>query len=108
MAACLLPPASRLLSRCGRRLAEVELDLRRLLRPGRDRLEVRLLLESEESRDHVCRELLQHGVVALGRVVEAASRHGDAVLGAFELRLEIAEVLAGAELGVALRNDEEP
>src|SRR6266404_9487836 len=59
--------------------------------------ELRLRLEAEEHRGEVDRELAHVGVELLHRLDIALARHRDAVLGALELRLQLAEVLVGLE-----------
>src|SRR5689334_2842925 len=85
-----------------------EVDLRRrsdrLLVLDRER---RLLLVAEDHRGQVHRELADEHVVFLHRLDEAVARCRDAVLGAFELRLQLAEVLVALELRIVLRDDEE-
>src|SRR5688572_9059310 len=85
------------------RAAEVEVHVRRALRP-RGRPEVRLLLESHHSREQRGREAEARGVVGLRGLVVPVALHVDAVLGAFELGLQVAEVRVGLELGVALHH----
>ena len=46
--------------------------------------------------------LRHRGVELLHRLDVAVARHGDAVLGAFELRLQVAEILVGLQLRIAL------
>src|SRR5882672_8397614 len=82
-----------------------EVDLRRL----RHRLlvldrELRLLLEAEHHRGEVARERAHGDVVLLHRLDEALARDGNAVLGAFELRLQFKEVLVGLQLRIVLRD----
>src|SRR6188508_3304041 len=55
-------------------------------------LERRLHVVAEDLRRHVHRELAYGRVVVLHGVDVAITRDGDAVLRAFELRLEVAEV----------------
>src|SRR5207248_11330154 len=85
----------------------LELDLRGGLAAGRG-LEVRLLAEAAERRDHAPGEALERGVVVSHRLVEAHPLDGDAVLRPLELALEGQEVLVRLELGIALHGDEEP
>src|SRR6185503_5068615 len=80
-----------------------EINFRRL----RDRLlvldrELRLLLVAEHHRRQVGRERAHRDVVLLHRLDEAVARHGDAVLGAFELRLQLEKVPVRLELRVVL------
>ena len=65
--------------------------------------EVRLGLVAEHHRGQVHRELADVGVVVLHRLDVAAARDGDAVLGAFQLRLQVAEVLVGLEVAGSSR-----
>ncbi len=67
--------------------------------------EVALLLKAGDGGNDAVREAAQHGVVALHSFVELAALHGDAVLGAFKLRLQVAEALGGSECRVALDGD---
>src|SRR6185436_9574985 len=66
--------------------------------------EVRLRLVAEHHRGEVGRERAHRDVVCLDRLYIAVARYRDAVLGAFELRLQFAEVGVGLELGVVLRH----
>ena len=52
-------------------------------------------------------EALDGDVVGLDGFVEAATLDGDAVLGALELDLEVAETGGGFQVGVALGDDEQ-
>src|SRR5690606_646805 len=70
--------------------------------------EVRLHLVAEEHRRQVGREGAHRDVVALHRLDVAVPRHGDPVLGALELGLQVAEIGVGLELRVVLGDDEEP
>ena len=71
-------------------------------------VKLRLLLVAEHHRGEVGRERAHRDVVLLHRLDVAVARHGDAVLGAFELRLQVAEVRVGLELRIVLRHDEQP
>src|SRR5882724_8708853 len=64
--------------------------------------ELRLRLEAEEHRGEVVREGAHQRVELLHRLDVALTRDGDAILGALELRLQVAEVLVGLELRVIL------
>src|SRR5262245_17763209 len=80
-------------------------------RPG-DRLlvldrEARLRLEAEDLGGEVGRERAHDHVELAHGLDEAVARDGDPVLGALELRLQVAESLVGLELGVVLRDDEQ-
>src|SRR5579864_5992241 len=90
--------------RAGRRgSAGVEVDLRRrgdLLLVG-DR-EVRLHRETKHLGGEIHRERAHGDVVVLHRLNVAVASHGDAVLRAFELRLQIGESLVGLQLRVVL------
>src|SRR5580693_1035520 len=66
--------------------------------------EVRLHLEVEHLGGEVHREGAHRDVVALYRLDVAVTRHGDAIFRALELRLQVAEVLIGLEVGVALHH----
>src|SRR6266581_1968829 len=86
-----------------------EVNFRRL----RDRLfvlygELRLVLEAEQHGGEIARERAHRDVVLLHRLDVALARHRDAVLGALELRLEVAEVGVGLELRVALGDHQQP
>src|SRR5579864_4532790 len=83
--------------------AGVEVDLRRrrdLLLVG-DR-EIRLHRETEHLGGEIHRERAHGDVVVLHRLNVAVASHGDAVLRAFELRLQIGESLVGLQLRVVL------
>src|SRR5688572_5138588 len=69
--------------------------------------ELRPLLVAEDHRREVGREGAHGGVVLLRGLDEAVARHGDAVLGALELRLQLAEVLVGLELRIVLRHHQQ-
>jgi len=64
--------------------------------------EVGLLLVAEEHRVRLGGELAREDVVVLHRLDVAVPRRGDAVLGALELRLQVAEVGVALELRVVL------
>ena len=68
---------------------------------------MRLRLVAEGHGGEVGRELARQGVVFLRRLDEALARHRDAVLGAFELRLQLAEILVGLELRIVLGHGEQ-
>jgi len=80
----------------GRRLGDGRLVLDR---------EVGLHVIAEEHRGEVHRELADRDVVVLHRLDVAIARHGDPVLGAFQLCLQVTEVLVRLELGVPLDHD---
>ena len=90
-----------------RGFAEIELDLRRRFRAGRGR-EVRFLLETEPAGKEDVRERLDRNVVALNGLVELAALDGDAILRAFELRLQIAEGAGSFQIGIALNHNQQP
>src|SRR5690606_27793527 len=96
-------------SRRGRRSAiRTEVDPWRLL----DLLqvvdgEVRPRPVTEHLGGEVLRELPDEGVVVLHRADVALSFDGDAVLGAFELRLQLQEVLVGLGLRVVLGHQQQ-
>src|SRR6201991_1183905 len=86
----------RLLRWSGRRRCRIEIDLGR----SRDFLlvldrEVRLLLVAEHHRRQVVGERAYRDVIVLHRLDVAVARHRDAVLGAFQLRHQIAEQRVG-------------
>src|SRR6266852_7248258 len=85
---------------------------RRLARCSRARLclEIGLLVEAvaEEASEEGRRKTVALGVDLARRIVEAHALDRNAVLGALELRLQVAEVRRRLELGVLLRNDEQP
>src|SRR2546421_1676363 len=64
--------------------------------------ELRLLLVAEQLGSQVGRERAHRDVVVLRRPDEAVARHRDAVLRAFELRLQLAEVRIRFKLRVSL------
>src|SRR5690606_24752495 len=70
--------------------------------------ELRLFAVAEEHRGQVGREGAHDDVVLLHRADVAVARDRDAVLGALELGLQVAEVLVRLELGVALHHDQQP
>jgi hypothetical protein len=84
----------------------LKIDRGRLVAAGA-RLEVGLFLEAEEARVQGARELSSVGVVSLHRLVEATPLGGDPVLGSLELQLQVAEGLGGAQLRVALHDDQQ-
>src|SRR5438309_1188593 len=93
----------------GRRAGLAEIDRRRL----RDGLfvfdaEARFHLVAEQHRREVDRELAYEHVVFLHRLDVAVARDRDAVLRAFELRLQVAEVRIGLELGIVLCDEQQP
>ena len=69
--------------------------------------EVGLHLEVEHLRREVGRELAHRDVVGAHRIDVAVARHGDAVLRAFELRLQVAEIRVRLELGIVLGDGEQ-
>src|SRR5579859_6914660 len=78
---------------------------------GRDFLlvvdgEVRLLLVAEHHRRQIVREGADADIIVLHRLDVAVARHGDAILGAFELRHQIAEQRVRFELRVILGHDQ--
>src|SRR6266849_9102431 len=85
---------------CGCLPERSEVHFRRCGRSG-DAAEVRLRFESAESRDDICREPTDGGVVLLDDVVVSLALHGDAVLSAFELRLQLEEVLIRFQIWIA-------
>src|SRR5208283_2218383 len=95
-------------SRLGRRgfRAEIKLHRRRLLRPGRG-LEIGLVLETKRAGEKDRRDALDGGIIVARGVVESSAFDGDAVLRAFELRLEHLETGAGLEVGVAFDDDQQ-
>src|SRR5690606_29828793 len=64
--------------------------------------EARLDLHAEDHRRQIARKRAHGRVVALHRLDVAIARDGDAVLGAFKLRLEVAEQRVGFQLGIVL------
>src|SRR6266540_2021128 len=90
------------------RVLEIEIDRGRTLGAGRDRPEVRLLLEPEHRGEEVRREAQPRRVVRLRRVVVADPLDVDAVLCPLQLDLEVAEVLTCFQLGIPLDDDEQP
>ena len=84
-----------------RRLREIDRRRRRDLLLVLDR-EVRLRLVAEDHRGEILREAAHERVVVLHRLDVAVARDGDAVLGAFELRLQILEEPVGLELRIVL------
>lgn len=57
--------------------------------------------------DEVAGKTLDGGVVASGGFVEVIAGGSDAVFGAFQLGLEIDEILVGLEIGIVFRDDKE-
>src|SRR6185437_3032856 len=87
----------------GRRRGTAEIDLG----CGGDRLlvlhaEIRLHGVAEHLGCEVVREGADQPVVLLHRLHVALARHGDAVLGAFQLRLQVLEQAVGLEVGIVL------
>ena len=64
--------------------------------------ELRLHVEPEHHRREVGRERAHRGVVVLHRLDVAVARDRDAVLGAFELRLQVAELRVRLEVRIFL------
>ena len=62
--------------------------------------EVRFSVEAEDAGDDVVWEFADIGVVVLSDFVELFALDGNSVLGAFQLALEVEEVLVGFEVGV--------
>src|SRR3990172_13264918 len=91
-----------------RRRRFAEIDLRRLadLFLVLDR-ELRLLLEAEQHCRQVAGELAHDEVVLAHRLDETVARHRDPVFGAFESRLQIAEVLVGLQLRIVLGHQQQ-
>src|SRR5688572_16486732 len=85
---------------------ETELDVRSLA-AARSALEVSLRFESAHARHHARREAADGGVVRGGHLVEALALHGDAVLGSFELRLQLQEIPVRLQIGILLDDDEQ-
>src|SRR5579871_1592706 len=79
-------------------LAEIDLRRPRDFFLVLDR-ELRLFLDAENHRRQVGRKGAHRDVELLRRADETVARHRDAVLGAFELRLQLTEV--GVEIGSA-------
>ncbi|MDQ1132796.1 hypothetical protein QE386_001391 [Pseudoxanthomonas winnipegensis] len=96
----------RLGRRARRRLAEVHGRGLRDLRLVGDR-EVGLLLGAGHLGRQRLRELADIGVVVLHGLDVAAAGHGDAVLGAFQLRLQVAEVLVGLQGRIVLADHQQ-
>ena len=65
-------------------------------------LEVGVLLEAEQSGEDIAGEAADGGVELAGRVVEVLACHVDAVLRAFQLGLQLQEVLVGLQVGIVL------
>src|SRR3954468_9572722 len=94
------------LFRRGRR-RRIEIDLRR----DRDFLlvldrKIRLFLVAEHHRGQIVREGTDADIIVLHRLDVAVARHGDAVLGAFELRHQITEQRIGFQLRIVLGHDQ--
>src|ERR1035437_3954540 len=70
--------------------------------------ELRLLLETEQHCGQVARERAHHHVVLLHCLDVAVARDRDAVLGALELRLQIAEVGVRLQLRIILGDHQQP
>ena len=87
--------------------AEVEFHLRRLFRASL-RLEIRPLLETEGSGIEHSRDALDLRVVALHDFVEATSLDRDAVLSAFELRLQSLKTGVCLQIRIALNDHHQP
>src|SRR5512139_2566271 len=95
---------------CGRRCRRGRAEIDRG-RPGDGLLvfhrEARLGLVAEHHRGEVGGEGTHRDVVCLDRGDVAVARDGDAVLGAFELRLQVAEQAVGLELRVVLGDQQQ-
>src|SRR6266446_3908229 len=94
---------------CGRGRRWIEIHLRR----GRDFLfvfdrEVGLLLISERDRRQVGRERADGHVIVLHRLDVAVARHRDTILGAFQLRHQVAKPCVGFELRIIFGHHQEP
>lgn len=83
-----------------------ELDLRGIFSTGLGG-EVRFGAESEHFSPDDRGEALGGGVIGLDGFIEIHASDGDSIFGAFELGLEVAETLGGAELGVAFGDNEQ-
>src|SRR6185312_9678759 len=70
--------------------------------------EVRLDLVAEHLGGHVVGEGADHRVVLLHRLHVAVARHGDAVLGAFQLRLQVLEQAVGLQLRIVFADHHQP
>ena len=69
--------------------------------------EVGFVFEAHHAGDEEGGEAVAGGVVVADGVVEAAAFDGDAIFSAFELGLEVAEVLAGFQVRISFGDDEE-
>ena len=69
--------------------------------------EIRLHVVAEHLRGQVDRELPDRRVEGLHGLDVAVARHGDAILGALELRLQVAEVLVGFQVRIPLDDHEQ-
>ena len=69
--------------------------------------EVGLGVEAVDVAKDVAGELAEVGVVAACGIVEVATLYGNAVLGAFELCLQLLEVFVGLEVGVGFTQCDE-
>jgi hypothetical protein len=67
-----------------------------------------LHLVAEDLRGHIVREGADHPVVCLHRLHVAVACHGDAVLGAFQLRLQVLEQAVGLQLRIVLADHHQP
>src|SRR6185437_3005662 len=89
------------------RWRRIEIDLRR----SRDFLlvvdgKIRLLLVAESHGGQIVREGADADIIVLHRLDVAVARHGDAVLGTFELRHQIAKQRVRFELRIILGHDQ--
>src|SRR6186713_2304410 len=89
-----------------RRRAEIDLRRARNFFFVVDR-ELRFRLVAENHRRQVLRERAHGHVEFLHRLDIAVARDGDAIFGALELRLQVAEVLVGLKLRVGFGDDEQ-
>src|SRR5574337_174727 len=94
---------------CRRRCAGAEVHRGR----GGNRLlvvhaEVRLDVIAEHLRGQVVGEGADHRVVLLHRLYIAVTRDGDAVLGTFQLRLQVLEQAVGLQLRIVLADHHQP
>jgi hypothetical protein len=75
---------------------------------ARHTLEIRFWLKSEPTGINHRREGTDLGDVALDGVIEITSRHGDPILGSFNLCLQIAKIVIRLQLRIVLTDREQP
>ena len=70
--------------------------------------EIRLHVIAKDHRGEIGRELAHQHIEFLHGLDVAVACHGNAILGSFKLRLQIAEILVGLEVRVGLNSYQQP